>query len=58
MSELTETCPNQDVINDKKLTKIDRFLSLWTNYCQFGHFLLTFYHFGQFSINFLSFIMC
>ena len=39
-----------------KWQKIDRFLSLWTNYCQFGHFLSTIYHFGQFSINILSFI--
>ena len=35
-----------------KLHKIDRFLSLWTNYSQFGHFPSTFCHFGQFSINF------
>ena len=35
LHESTETCPDQDVINDRKLTF---FFSLWTNYFQIGHF--------------------
>ena len=50
-SELTETCPNQDVI-------IDKFLSHWTNYCQFEHFFVNFLSLYTFFYHFfLSFIM-
>ena len=33
MSELTEKCPNQDVL-------IDNFLAIWTRFHQFGHFFV------------------
>ena len=32
----------------KNWREVDRFLSLWTNCYQFGHFQSTFSHFGQF----------
>ena len=38
--ELTETCPNHDVL-------IDGFLSLWTHFYQFGHFLSTIRQLGR-----------
>ena len=40
MPELTETCPNQDVINDKKLTDV----------CHFGQNIVN----SDISVNFLS----
>ena len=55
MPELTETCPNQDVISDKKLTDVCHFGQNIVNSDIFCQLFVTLDNF--LSIYFLSFIM-